>query len=295
MKLNTLLTITAFCLVLTSCASPAREVVPTAAATSIATSDILRFPTSTPTITPTPIPTPGDTLYQLDGISFVVPACMALRPTVETVPADPLDPASAPKMFYPEHRQVTFAGYPLEDSYFEPLLRVFPVEEFAAMSELTAASVIGMQELLELQVAAEGDFIPLLPDYNMAQVFKARVRFLNFQNGRGVRWLTELAQYSAAVNNRDLFYSYQGLTADGRYWVSVMLPVNAAYLQETWDSTEVPPGGLAHPAAGSPGLDGLLEEYYRLMLIMLENTPDAGFTPALDCLDGLAASITISQ
>lgn len=295
MKLNTLLIITACCLVLTSCATPAPEVVPTTAATSIATSDIMRFPTSTPTITPTPVPTPGDTLYQLDGISFVVPACMALRPTVETVPAALPDPDGDPKMFYPEHRQVTFGGYPLGDKYFEPLLRVFPVKEFASMTELTAASVTRMQELLELQAVEEGDAIPFLPDYNMAQVFKAQVRFVNFENGSGVRWLTGLAPDSAPVNNRDLFYAFQGLTRDGKYWVSVMLPVNAAYLQETSGATEVPPGGLSYPAAGSPNLEAELEEYYRLMLLLLNNTPDAGFTPALDCLDALIQSVNISN
>ncbi len=295
MKLTTVLIITACCLVLTSCANPTPQVTPTTAAASTATTDIQRFPTSTPTITPTPVPTPGDTLYQLDGISFVVPMCMALRPTIETLPAAAPDPDGEPVMVYPAHRQVTFAGYPLEDKYFEPLMRVFPVEEFAAMSEGTAASVTRMQELLELQVLAEGDSIPLLPDHNMDQVFKAQERFINFENGSGVRWLTELAQDSAAVNNHDLFYSFQGLTRDGKYWVSVMLPLNAAYLQETSDATEVPQGGLTYPAAGSPNLEAELEEYYRLMLLLLNNTPDAGFTPALGCLDALIQSISISN
>lgn len=295
MTLKTLLIFTACCLVLTSCSSSAREVVPTLTATSVAASDIQRFPTSTPTITPTLVPTPGDTLYQLDGITFVVPACMALRPTVETIPAVLPDAEGGPLMVYPEHHQVVFEGYPLSDKYFEPLLRVFPVEEFAALSEQTTSSITRMKELLGLQVLEEGDSIPLLPGYNMAQVFKAQVRFMDFENGSGVRWLTELAQYSAAVNNRDLFYSFQGITRDGKYWVSLMLPVNAAYLQETWDSTTVPDGGVPHPAAGSPNLEAELEEYYRLMLLLLNNTPDAGFTPALNCLDALVQSIRISD
>ena len=295
MKLKILLIITAGCLVLTACASPTPEVVSTLTATSVAASDIQRFPTSTPTITPTPVPTPGDTLYQLDGITFVVPACMALRPAVETLPAAPPDPDGPPMMYYPAHRQVTLVGYPLQDKYFEPLLRVFPVEQFASMSDLSAGSVTRMRELLALQVLEEDDSIPLLPGYNMAQVFKAQVRFMDFENGSGVRWLTELAQYSAAVNNRDLFYAYQGITSDGSYWVSLMLPVNAAYLQETWDSTTVPDGGLPHPAAGSPNLEAELEEYYRLMLLLLNNTPDGSFSPALDCLDALVQSIRISD
>lgn len=295
MRITPLLIIATGFMLLTSCTKPSQEPPPAVTTTSIATSDILRFPSPTPTITPTPVPTPGDTLYQLDGISFVVPACMALRPSVVTVPESRPDPDSGPKMFYPEHRLVTFAGYPLTEKYFEPLLRVFSLEEYAAMSERTAGSITRMQELLESRVWQEGDSIPLLPGYNAAQVFKAQVRVLDFKSGSGIRWLTELAQYPAAVNNRDLFYSWQGITGDGNYWVSVMLPVNAPYLQETWDSTEVPPGGLPHPAAGSPGLDSALEEYYQLMLILLNNTPDAGFTPAIDCLDMLVSSITISR
>lgn len=294
MKVAPFIVLTVFSLVLTSCAAPAPQTLPTAAATAVSTPNIQRFPTSTPTITPSPIPTPGDTFYQLDGVTFVVPACMALRPALETIPEAHPDPSGAPGMLYPQHIQVSFDGYPLGKKSFEPLLRVFPVEDFASMSEGSAASVARLQELLASQGLEDGGLLPLLPDYGMTQVFNAQVRFMNFKNGSGARWLTELAPSSVAVNNRDLFYSFQGLTRDGKYWVSLMLPVNAAYLQQASDSVEVPPGGLSYPAAGSVGVVEKLEEYFSLMLIMLNNTPDAGFNPALNCLDGLAASITVS-
>jgi len=293
MKMKTLPILLATCLVLTACARPTQ--VNTSTANPAKTADILRFPTATATITPTPVPTPGDTRYELDGISFVVPACMALRPTVETVPAVLPDPNAGPLMYFPEHRQVTFNGYPLNGKYFEPLLRVFPVAEFEPMSDLTADRITRMREVLKDQTIEPKNTLPLLPGYNMMQVFHAQVKFLDFQSGQGLRWLTELAQYSAAVNNRDLFYSYQGITSDGKNWISVMLPVNAAYLQETWDSTEVPPGGLLQPSPGNPNMADELKTYYTLMLVMLNNTPDAGFAPALDCLDKLVASISVTK
>lgn len=295
MKLNTLQILFAGCLVLSACAHPTQLNTPTPTATPANTADIPRFPTATATITPTPVPTPGNTLYELDGISFVVPACMALRPTVETVPAALLDPNSGPMMYYPEHRQVTFNGYPLSGKYFEPLLRVFPVAEFEPMSDMSADRIMRMREILKDQTIEPKNTLPLLPGYNMLQVFHAQVKFMDFQSGKGLRWLTELAQYSAPVNNRDLFYSYQGMTSDGKYWISVMLPVNANYLQETWDSTEVPPGGLPQPSPGIPNMAVELKNYYTLMLGMLNNTPEASFTPALDCLDEMVASITITR
>jgi hypothetical protein len=45
-----------------------------------------------------------------------------------------------------------------------------------------------------------------------------------------VRYLAVLAQYPAPVNNQDLFYTCQGLTSDGRYFVPIILPVNQSSL-----------------------------------------------------------------
>ena len=295
MSHRTLLTLLASCLMLSACARPAPVNTSSATATPANTADVPRFPTATATITPTPVPTPGDTRYQLDGISFVVPACMALRPTVETVPAAPLDPNGGPMIYYPAHRQVSFVGYPLSGKYFEPLLRVFPVAEFEPMSDMSADRITRMREVLKDQTIEPKNTLPLLPGYNAAQVFHAQVKFLDFQSGRGLRWLTELAQYSAPVNNRDLFYSYQGMTSDGKYWISVMLPLNTAYLQQNPDSVEVPPGGLPQPVPGSPNQADELKAYYTLMVGLLDNTPNAAFLPALDCLDVLVTSITINR
>ncbi len=283
------------CLALTGCDNPDPATTPTPTLPAVSPTVLQRFPTPTLTLTPTPVPTAGDTSYQLQGVFFVMPKCLSAAPSVSIVQAVLPDPNAGPLMYFPQHRQIVLDRYPLQEKYFVPLIRVFPVAEFAAMTELTAGRVTRMSELLETQTWKPGDTIPLLPGYSMMQVFQAQVKFLDFKNGRGIRWLTELAQYSAPVNNRDLFYSYQGVTSDGEYWVSVMLPVNAAYLQETYDSTEVPTTGLAFPAPGSTILAQELESYYTLMLRLLNNTPDAGFTPALDCLDQLVSSIAVSD
>ncbi len=293
MKNSIVLVCIIFCLALSACRSPQQEVTPTPPVVSPTV--LLRYPTPTITITPTPVPTIGDTPYQLQQVFFVMPACLSAAPMVSIVPAVLPSANAGPLMVFPQHRQIVLERYPLQQKYFVPLIRVFPVEEFAAMSELSAGSIARMQELLEAQTWQEGDTLPILPGYNMMQVFHAQVKFLDSKNVHGVRWLTELAQYSAPVNNRDLFYTYQGITRDGEYWVSVMLPVNAAYLQEMPESVEVPDGGLDFPSLTSTIREQELESYYTLMLRMLNNTPDGGFTPALNCLDQLVASIAVSD
>ncbi|NMC35150.1 MAG: hypothetical protein GYA36_22225 [Veillonellaceae bacterium] len=282
-----------FCLLPSGCVKPT----PAATATTLPPSPttLQRFPTPTVTLTPSPVPIPRDETYQLNGVFFVVPACLDAAPALTLIDAVLPNPNAGPLMYYPAHRQVSFTSYPLKDKFFEPLIRVYPVKEFAAMSDISAGRVSRMTELLASQTWKPGDSIPLLPGYSMMQIFQAQVKFLDFKNGRGVRWLTELAPYSAPVNNQDLFYSYQGMTSDGKYWVSVMLPVNAAYLQDNPESVDVPAAGLAFPSAVSTIRQQELESYYTLMLRMLNNTPDAAFTPALDCLDKLVASIAIGD
>ena len=283
------------CLALTGCEKPDPAVAFTPTLPAVSPTVLLRYPTPTLTLTPTPAPTRGNTSYQLNGVFFVMPECLSAAPAVSVVPAVLPDPNAGPLMVFPQHRQIVLDRYPLQEKYFIPLIRVFPVAEFEAMSEMSADRISRMREVLADQTIEPKNTIPLLPGYSMMQVFQAQVKFLETTNVHGIRWLTELAQYSAPVNNRDLFYSFQGMTMDGEYWVSVMLPVNAAYLQESWDSTEVPATGLAFPPPGSTILKQELESYYTLMLRLLNNTPDAGFTPALDCLDQLVSSIAVSD
>jgi hypothetical protein len=107
--------------------------------------------------------------------------------------------------------------------------------------------------------------------------------------------LTEYAQYYAPVNNHDLFYTFQGVTADGKYWVSAFLPVNAAYLQAAYDSVDVPAGGIAAPKMDDPNYSTAMDAYYVSMLEKLNTTPDGAFTPGLDCLDQYIQSLSISD
>ncbi|HEX9387675.1 MAG TPA: hypothetical protein VF918_15235, partial [Anaerolineales bacterium] len=64
---------------------------------------------------------------------------------------------------------------------------------------------------------------------------------ISFQNGQGVRFLTEYAQYAASANNHDLFYHFQGLTRDGAYYIIAILPITVPVLAETSDGGAVLP------------------------------------------------------
>ena len=68
--------------------------------------------------------------------------------------------------------------------------------------------------------------MPFLPLMNLAQAMHANIQYLDFRNGQGLRYLTEFAQGIVPFNNYELIYTYQGLTADGKYYVAAVLPLN---------------------------------------------------------------------
>jgi hypothetical protein len=247
-----------------------------------------------PTAVPTAAPLAGKEL-NLGGVYMVVPPCLAADATGAIVAAQPYDANGGPMEYWPQHRAISFPGYPLSGKFFEPVLRVYPVAEFTAMNPVIGEDVTALTALLSSQTFTTDKDIPFLPNFAAAQVFHAKAKFQSFQNGQGVRFLTEYAQYYAPVNNHDLFYTFQGLTADGKYWISAIFPVNAAYLQDSPESTTVPLGGVLMPLSSSPNYDAEMQSYQTTMVNMLNNTAGTDFTPALSCLDGYIQSLQIGD
>ena len=60
---------------------------------------------------------------------------------------------------------------------------------------------------------------------------------INFQSGRGIRYVTEYAQMTYPITNHEMFFSFQGLTTDGKYWVSIILPISHPSLLDNGDDT----------------------------------------------------------
>jgi len=253
-------------------------------------------PTPGPVVTATPPGTP----LTLSGISMRVPGCLPVSASLEFVPAQLYDPMGGPQEVFPAHRRVNFSGYPLSGTFFSPFMRVFPVADFAtayalADEDYSATTITQLQELLATRPPAVEGSLPFLVMAGAAQIFHTKMAYLDFVNGSGVRYLTSYGQYSVPYNNHDLFYTFQGLTADGKYWVSVIFPVNHPVLPPTYDSTAVPPGGMPIPSWDSPTYEEDMRTYYAAMQGIMTASADASFVPGLDCLDQYIQSLNIGD
>jgi hypothetical protein len=112
---------------------------------------------------------------------------------------------------------------------------------------------------------------------------------IQFQNGSGVRELTQYDQYPAPINNRELFYHFEGLTSDARYYVIAILPITAPVLAEDEKAeSPVPAGGIPIPPDTGP-----TDVYYFSVTEKLNSLQPDSFTPPLNTLDALIQSILV--
>ncbi len=81
--------------------------------------------------------------------------------------------------------------------------------------------------------------VPLFPAFPGVQTFRAKLAYLDFKNGSGVRFVTRLVVDETPQPNDNLFLTFQGLTTDGLRIVSVYWPITVKGIPETDDADVV--------------------------------------------------------
>jgi hypothetical protein len=241
------------------------------------------------TLAPTNTAVSAVPVTTFNNVSITIPAGLGTNAISQTVPAV-TDPNAATWEMAPAHLEITLTGYPLQGKFHQPKIYVYPANEYAQINTGAAQS---MERLRNIVAGAplSKENMPGVPSFNAAQVFAAQMRALTFQNGSGVRMVTEYAQYLAPINNYELFYHFQGLTNDGSYYIIAILPVTAPILAETdRPDAAIPAGGVPLPADGVPN-----EAYYTAITDTLNALSPDSFSPSLTVLDSMIRSILVTN
>lgn len=240
--------------------------------------------------------TPSDTgtMVTFGSLTLVVPPEVASGASGSEYP--PLDNEEAAWwQKTPGHLQVMLGDYYVfQGKFHQPQIYVYPAQAYA---ELVPAAFESIHRLDNILYGSSGsiseDELPAVPFFNAQQVFAANIQAISFQNGGGVRFLTEYAQYTAPVNNHELFYQFQGVTHDGAYYIIAIFPVTVPVLVENSDTTAVlPPGGIALPDITDPNADW--QGYYTAVTDLLNSTSLDAFSPSINQLDLLIESMQIT-
>ena len=231
-------------------------------------------PAAAPTVAPTEVPVEVPEATR-ERIRLSYDDVIADDVGIGTVPAE----AFIGGTIIPEHDRISFSGYALQGTFHEPRIHVYPIRELETSGEITTNVVAALRQFLAEKPAA-ADEIPFLPPFNAAQTMRAQVAYVDFQSGTGVRFLTHYAQALVPVNNNELFYTFQGITHDGAFYVAAILPVSHPTL----------------PADGSaPVPDGEFETYFRDVEQQLDAQDSSTFTPDLSLLDEMIRSLELPR
>jgi WD40 repeat protein len=243
-----------------------------------------------------------DKTIAFERISFTYPGWLAWEAIAQNIPAF-VDPSGFMYNDIPKHMRFDFsnpyterapfaefqpgwvpwlAHQNSEDPEIVPQIFIFPTTEYAEISSLAGERIETLKILLDDNAFPVEGELPVLPMFNSAQDLRTQVYPLAFQGGHGLRFIARYSQGVTPVVNPSIFYTFQGLTEDGSLYVAAFFPLYVPILPnqiqvEDWD-------------AFNQGY----QDYMADIASRLESLNQEEFDPALETLDNLIRSMTIS-
>lgn len=267
---------------------------PTAAETPV----LIEPPTTTPevfiSLTQAIPGTPASsTLVTFGRLTLEIPSSVADGASGKDVPPVTNEDAAYWEKT-PGHLEVSLGDYyVLQGKLHQPRIYVYPAMPYVELSPAAFESMHRLRNVMNPTAPITADQLPAVPFFNAAQVFASSIQAISFQNGSGIRFLTQYDQYPAPVNNHELIYHFQGFTSDGEYYIVAILPITAPALAETSDAgSTVPAGGIAYPDINNANPD--FQTYYASIADLLNAAPPDAFTPSISQLDALIQSMWIA-
>jgi hypothetical protein len=224
-----------------------------------------------------------------ENVAFVIPSGMASGANTETMTSVDTN-SGAPWEIAPTHLRFTLTGYQLQGKFHEPGIYVYQADEYAQANSIASEQIERLKKALAGSPLLK-ETLPNVPFFNAGHLIAANIQLIKFQNGSGVRELTQYDQYSAPINNHELFYHFEGLTIDSKYYIIAILPVTAPILAEDEKpESSVPAGGIPIPTSVGPN-----DVYYFSVTEKLNSASPDSLTPSITMLDALIQSILVKN
>ena len=171
----------------------------------------------------------------------------------------------------PEHIEFTFGGSELFEN---AQLLVYPVAHYVAISDEASSHMNQLKEILLDRPVQPQSPLPLFPLPYTVETFHITPNYVNFQNGNGISFIAQVDHDSG----KKLLYSFQGITDDGKYYATVLLPVSKDKL--LFDTGAGTDANLTQVASRQDVLDLELENAQNSLndsIHSLEILPEDGF------------------
>jgi hypothetical protein len=220
------------------------------------------------------------------------------------MPACILQQASdKPDCAAPKHLAFTLVGYgasqPENSFYRSPEIRIYPIAEFRKILAISPylqtfnTEVRSLQTLLRKKPASWQGKIPYLPYVDATQSFHTHLKYIKFKGGQGVGFVVRYDLERTLVQDRQLAYTFQGITNDGRHYISATFPIAAPSLNLPEDGTITVHEGyqLSSSVALSDQQEKKHQGYLKRMRDKLGKMPADLYAPNLELLEELVSSL----
>jgi hypothetical protein len=274
-------------LLVTACSGVVPDIAPSAEKQAAA---LVASETPTPELTATAVPsmtpktlTVGTVSYRGVRFQFDLGLASSVRGTI--IPASQ---GITPDLDIPEHLRFIFDEIALSNAFNprEPQLLVFPVDDFRLASSTRTHAALEILNELRIEKPLELDQeITLMPPMPGKALFQIHARYLRFEQGEGIRFLTTYSDDSSPISNETLFYTFQGISANGEYYISLFFPISTQQLPDTVQDIEV--------SGEYPLFAASYDSYLADTIALLEGIPDRDFTPNLILLDNMIKSLQL--
>jgi len=227
------------------------------------------------------------------GVHFSADQSLAISIWPEVKPATHLPEIPEGPSYWlaiPEHILFTFADPGLSTSRrpmgfnlaAEAQILVFPLAELVEINPLVQMQIETLRNLLAERGTVPSGELPLLPLTNSAQVFHAQAKYLVSSNIQGLRFVSQHSQDPAPIMlSQEHFYTFQGFTADGAYYVAAFFPLTTTVLPDT---IEVDDWEAFHAN---------YDIYLSKKTTFLDQLLPKDFTPDLTLLDAMVTSLRV--
>ena len=184
-------------------------------------------PTAQSVSSATPLP-----MFEYKGIEFAFDESV-LGPLGAAEYHAPVPPGNAPVQ--PEHLEIRLkAG----DHNISPVLYIFPVQQYEALSEEAAKEIADLRGLLAERPQEVLSDLPLLPMYEAIESYHSDPKYIDFRNGSGISYIARVDHDHSLTTDESLFYTFQGLTSDEQFYVATLVPITDVDTEEPGDPAD---------------------------------------------------------
>ncbi len=182
------------------------------------------------------------------------------------------------RYFFASSNSIIFI--PLEDRTSKNFAEDYPdvTETVAALKQIFSSRPLTFDRL-------QSDIPEWDWTLDQSHLFLGRIRYLDFRGMTGIAYPTQYTQdASDPVNNDELSYVFEGITRNGKYYVTAHFSAAHPSLPENMDDT----GGIPEKYRGN-----YLSAYTDSVAKALNGFPDDSFRPSLAHLNEVLKSISI--